>query len=83
VAAEAARFRLRLGAGVALRLRSSRRFACALLFTIADRRPKQVGDAAETVSMDAQACPEASFAGKVHRVRNKQKKYRIIFTKYI
>jgi hypothetical protein len=32
------------------RLRSSRRSACASLFTIADRRPKQVGDAAEIVA---------------------------------
>jgi hypothetical protein len=42
MAADAARFRLRLGAGVALRLRSSRCTACASLFTITDRRPKRI-----------------------------------------
>jgi hypothetical protein len=33
-------FRLRLGGGVALRLRSRRLSACAALFPLADRRPK-------------------------------------------
>jgi hypothetical protein len=33
-------FRLRLGGGVALRLRSSRLSVCAPLFPLADRRPK-------------------------------------------
>jgi hypothetical protein len=40
LAATAAGFRLRLGGGVALRLRSSRLSACAPLFPLADRRPK-------------------------------------------
>jgi hypothetical protein len=40
VAASAAGFRLRLGGGVALRLRSSRLSVCAPLFPLADRRPK-------------------------------------------
>jgi len=74
VAAEAARFRLRLGAGVALRLRSSRRSACASLFTIANRRPKQIANPAKITDMDSQACPEASFTGKVSRVRTKNEK---------
>jgi hypothetical protein len=39
-AARAAGFRLRLGGGVALRLRSSRLSVCAPLFPLADRRPK-------------------------------------------
>jgi hypothetical protein len=39
-AAAAAGFRLRLGGGVALRLRSSRLSVCAPLFPLADRRPK-------------------------------------------
>jgi len=39
-AAAAAGFRLRLGGGVALRLRSRRLSACASLPTLADRRPK-------------------------------------------
>jgi hypothetical protein len=39
-AAKAAGFRLRLGGGVALRLRSSRLSVCAPLFPLADRRPK-------------------------------------------
>jgi hypothetical protein len=39
-AASAAGFRLRLGGGVALRLRSSRLSVCAPLFPLADRRPK-------------------------------------------
>jgi hypothetical protein len=33
-------FRLRLGGGVALRLRSSRHYVCAALSPLADRRPK-------------------------------------------
>ena len=41
IAAEAARFRLRLGGGVALRLRSRRLSVSAPLFPLADRRPKQ------------------------------------------
>ena len=40
LAATAAGFRLRLGGGVALRLRSSRLYACASLPPLADRRPK-------------------------------------------
>jgi len=40
LAASAAGFRLRLGGGVALRLRSSRLSACASLLPLADRRPK-------------------------------------------
>jgi hypothetical protein len=40
LAATAAVFRLRLGGGVALLLRSSRLSACAALFPLADRRPK-------------------------------------------
>jgi hypothetical protein len=40
LAASAAGFRLRLGDGVALRLRSSRLSACASLSPLADRRPK-------------------------------------------
>jgi len=40
LAATAAGFRLRIGGGVALRLRSSRLSACASLFPLADRRPK-------------------------------------------
>jgi hypothetical protein len=40
IAASAAGFRLRLGGGVALRLRSGRLSACAPLFPLADRRPK-------------------------------------------
>jgi hypothetical protein len=40
LAATAAGFRLRLGGGVALRLRSSRLSACASLLPLADRRPK-------------------------------------------
>jgi hypothetical protein len=40
LAATAAGFRLRLGGGVALRLRSSRLSACAALLPLADRRPK-------------------------------------------
>jgi hypothetical protein len=40
LAAKAAGFRLRLGGGVALRLRSSRLSACAALLPLADRRPK-------------------------------------------
>jgi len=42
LAATSAGFRLRLGGGVALRLRSSRLYACASLFPLADRRPKPV-----------------------------------------
>jgi hypothetical protein len=38
--ATAAGFRLRLGGGVALRLRSSRLSACTSLPPLADRRPK-------------------------------------------
>jgi hypothetical protein len=41
-AAAAAGFRLRLGGGVALRLRSSRLSVYAPLFPLADRRPKPV-----------------------------------------
>ena len=40
LAASAAGFRLRLGGGVALRLRSSRLSTCAPLFPLADRIPK-------------------------------------------
>jgi len=40
MATSAAGFRLRLGSGVALRLRSRRLSACAALFPLADRRPK-------------------------------------------
>ena len=40
LAATAAAFRLRLGGGVALRLRSRRLSVCAPLFPLADRRPK-------------------------------------------
>jgi hypothetical protein len=40
LAATAAGFRLRLGGGVALRLRSSRLSVSAPLFPLADRRPK-------------------------------------------
>jgi hypothetical protein len=39
-AADAAGFRLRLGGGVALRLRSRRRYTCAALDPRADRTPK-------------------------------------------
>jgi hypothetical protein len=35
-------FRLRLGGGVALRLRSRRLSVCAPLFPLADRRPKPI-----------------------------------------
>jgi len=42
LAATAAAFRLRLGGGVALCLRSSRLSACAALLPLADRRPKPV-----------------------------------------
>jgi len=40
LAATATGFRLRLGGGVAFRLRSSRLSACYPLFPLADRRPK-------------------------------------------
>jgi hypothetical protein len=42
MAASAAGFRLRLGGGVALRLRSRRLFVSASLFPLADRRPKPI-----------------------------------------
>jgi len=44
LAASAAGFRLRLGGGVALRLRSRRLFVSASLFPLADRRPKPCQD---------------------------------------
>jgi len=40
LAATAAGFRLRLGGGAALHLRSSRLSVCAALLPLADRRPK-------------------------------------------
>ena len=44
VATSAAGFRLRLGGGVALRLRSRRLSTCAALSPLADRRPKPQWD---------------------------------------
>jgi len=59
LAASAAAFRLRLGGGVALRLRSSRLSVSTPLFPLADRRPKpcQIASAIDAGKFQAHTSP--------------------------
>jgi hypothetical protein len=59
---------------VSLRLHSSRHSACVPLSRSPNRKPKQMTNFIKSPDMDSQACPEASFPGKVHCVQNGRRK---------